>query len=48
MSTKVVVMAADEDTALAVEVVPGQAHDAPHLVPLLDRTLARVPASSGT
>ena len=27
-----------------VDVLPGQAHDAPHLVPLLDRTLARVPA----
>jgi transposase len=35
-------VAADEDTALAVDVVPGQAHDAPRLVPLLDRTLARV------
>ncbi len=35
--------AADEDTALAVDVLPGQAHDAPHLVPMLDRTLARVP-----
>ena len=43
MSTKVIVTAADEDTALAVDVVPGQAHDAPPLVPLLDRTLARVP-----
>ena len=35
--------AADEDTALAVEVVPGQAGDAPRLVPMLERTLARVP-----
>ena len=35
--------AADEDTALAVEVVPGQAHDAPRLVPLLGATVARVP-----
>ena len=43
LSTKVVVTAADEDTALAVDVVPGQAGDAPRLVPLLDRTLARVP-----
>ena len=33
--------AADEDTALAVEVHPGQAHDAPRLEPLLDATLAR-------
>lgn len=35
--------AADEDTALAVDVVPGQAADAPLLVPMLDRTLARIP-----
>jgi transposase len=39
----VVVTAADEDTALAVDVVPGQAGDAPLLVPMLDRTLQRVP-----
>jgi hypothetical protein len=38
------VTAADEDTALAVDVVPGQAGDAPRLVPLLDRTLGRVGA----
>jgi len=44
LSTKVIVAAADEDTALAVDVVPGQAHDAPLLVPMLDRTLARVEA----
>jgi transposase len=37
------VTAADEDTALAVDVVPGQANDAPHLAPMLDRSLARVP-----
>jgi transposase len=37
------VTAADEDTALAVDVVPGQAGDAPLLAPMLDRTLARVP-----
>jgi len=42
-STKVVVTAADENTALAVEVIPGQASDAPRLVPMLDRTQARVP-----
>jgi transposase len=36
------VTAADEDTALAVDVVPGQAGDAPLLVPMLDRTLERV------
>jgi transposase len=39
----VVVTVADEDTALAVDVVPGQANDAPLLVPMLDRTLDRVP-----
>jgi transposase len=37
------VTAADEDTAVAVEVVPGQAGDAPLLEPMLDRTLGRVP-----
>jgi len=37
------VTAADEDTAIAVDVVPGQAGDAPLLVPMLDRTLGRVP-----
>jgi transposase len=35
--------AADENTALAVDVLPGQAHDAPHLPRMLDRTLERVP-----
>ena len=34
---------ADEDTVIAVDVVPGQANDAPLLVPMLDRTLDRVP-----
>ena len=34
--------AADEDTALAVDVVPGQAGDAPSFVRMLDRTLERV------
>ena len=38
-----IVTAADEDTAIAVDAVPGQAHDAPHLVRMLDRTLDRVP-----
>jgi transposase len=37
------VTAADEDTALAVEVIPGQAGEAPRLEPLLDATIARVP-----
>ena len=35
--------AADEDTALAVDVVPGQTGDAPLLVRMLERTLERVP-----
>lgn len=35
--------AADEDTALAVDVVPGQSHEASHLEPMLDATKARVP-----
>ena len=38
-----ILTAADEDTALAVNVVPGQASDAPHLEPMLDATLERVP-----
>ena len=37
-----VLAAADEDTALAVDVVPGQAGEAPLFVPMLDRTLERV------
>jgi len=40
----VIVTVADENTALAVDVVPGQASEAPLLVPMLDRTLERVPA----
>lgn len=35
--------AADEDTAIAVDVVPGQDHDAPHLGAMLDQTAARSP-----
>jgi transposase len=35
--------AADEDTAIIVDVVPGQEHDAPHLPAMLDQTAARVP-----
>ena len=34
--------ASDEDTVIAVDVVPGQASDAPLLEPMLDRTLQRV------
>jgi len=37
------VTAADEDTAIAVDVVPGQAHDAPYLGAMLDQTAVRVP-----
>jgi len=36
------VTAADEDTAIAVDVVPGQAGDAPLLEPLLEKTMRRV------
>ena len=36
--------AADDDTAIAVDVIPGQASEAPHLGRMLDRTAARVPA----
>lgn len=43
MSTKVAVTVSDENTVIAFDVVPGQANDAPLLVPLLDETLERVP-----
>src|SRR5436309_4956447 len=43
VTTKVVVTAADEDTAIAVEVIPGQAGDAPRLEPMLRQTPRRVP-----
>ena len=42
-SSKIVVTAADENTALVVEVVPGQTADAPLLEPLLEQTIERVP-----
>lgn len=35
--------AADEDTAIVLEVIPGQASDAPRLKPMLDRSRDRVP-----
>jgi transposase len=38
-----VLTAADEDTAMAVDVVPGQTHEASQLGPMLDATTARVP-----
>lgn len=37
-----ILTAADEDTAVAVDVVPGQAHDAPLLAGMLDRTRERL------
>lgn len=43
-TTKIVLTAADENTAVAVEVVPGQANDAPRLKPMLEATCRRVPA----
>lgn len=39
-----IVTATDEDTALAVNVVPGQSHDAPLCEPMIDRTAKRLPA----
>ncbi len=42
-SSKILVTAADEATAVEVEVVPGQANDAPLLEPMLDKTIERVP-----
>jgi transposase len=42
LTTKIVVTAADEATAIAVDVVPGHAHDAPHLDRMLGRTARRV------
>ena len=41
-TSKVVLTATDEDTAIAVDVRPGQAHDAPLLKPMLERTAARL------
>jgi transposase len=38
-----VLTAADEDTAIAVEVVPGQTHEASRLGSILDATAERVP-----
>ena len=42
-TSKIMVTAADESTAVVVEVVPGQAGDAPLLGPMLERTIGRVP-----
>jgi transposase len=42
LTSKIVLTAADESTAIAVDVRPGQAHDAPLLKPILERTAARL------
>ncbi len=42
MSSKIILTAADPDTALVVDVVPGQANDAPLLEAMIDRTEARL------
>ena len=42
MTSKIVAIVSDESTAVAVEVVPGQAHDAPRLKPLLRQAVARL------
>jgi transposase len=42
LSTKLILTAADEDTAVAVDVLPGPAHDAPHLHRMVDATADRV------
>jgi transposase len=41
-SSKIMLTATDEDTAIVVEVIPGQASDAPQLKPVLAQTLKRV------
>ncbi len=49
MTTKIIAVASDESTALAFDVVPGQAHEAPRLKPLLARTVARLrPAAAAS
>ena len=42
-SSKIIVTAADENTAVVVDVVAGQAADAPLWEPMLERTIERVP-----
>ena len=42
LTTKIVVAATDENTAVAVEVRPGHRHEAPRLGPMLDRACARL------
>ncbi len=36
-------MATNQDTVIAIDLVPGQVHEAPRLEPLLDATIDRVP-----
>lgn len=42
LTRKIVITAADEETAIAIDVRPGQAHDAPLLEPILRRAATRV------
>jgi transposase len=42
-SSKILVTATDENTAIVVDVAPGQDHDAPHLPAMLDQTVERLP-----
>jgi transposase len=42
-TSKIVATATDENTAVAVEVIPGQAHDAPRLKPMLAASCRRLP-----
>jgi transposase len=41
-TSKIIITATDENTAIAVEAQPGQAHDAPRLKPMLQRTATRL------
>jgi transposase len=43
LSSKVIVTATDESTAVVVDVISGQASEAPLLEPLLEQTIERVP-----
>jgi transposase len=42
-STKIVLTAIDENTPVAVEVLPGQVHEATQVEKMLDATQARLP-----
>lgn len=43
LSTKIAVLVSDENTVIALDIVPGHTNDAPLLVTLLDKRLERVP-----